>query len=83
MHILLNLVWLSGTLVFESGPKVSRNIEVISSTQTPFSEEGGLKLLSGNLGRSVIKTSALKPEQFFIEAPAIVFEISGIFTRCI
>ncbi len=42
--------------------------------KNPFSEEGGLKLLSGNLGRSVIKTSALKPEQFIIEAEAIVFE---------
>lgn len=62
------------TLTFEPGPQVSRNIDVISSTQTPFSEEGGLKLLNGNLGRSVIKTSALKPEQFFIEAPVIVFE---------
>lgn len=62
------------TLSFEPGPRVSRDREVISSTQRPFSEEGGLKLLNGNLGRSVIKTSALKPEQFFIEAPAIVFE---------
>ncbi len=63
-----------GTLTFELGPKLTRNDEVISSTEKPFSEEGGLKLLSGNLGRSVIKTSALKPEQYFIEAPAIVFE---------
>ncbi len=62
------------TLTFEPGPKISRDTEVVSSIQTPFSEEGGLKLLNGNLGRSVIKTSALKPEQFFIEAPAIVFE---------
>ena len=64
----------SGTLGFTSGPKTSRNFDVISSIQKPFSEEGGLKLLHGNLGRSVIKTSALKEEQFFIEAPAIVFE---------
>ncbi|MBT8343839.1 MAG: phosphogluconate dehydratase [Sulfurovum sp.] len=64
----------SGALTFESGPKLSRNDEVISSTEKPFSEEGGLKLLTGNLGRSVIKTSALKPEHCFIEAPAIVFE---------
>ncbi|MBT8348317.1 MAG: phosphogluconate dehydratase, partial [Sulfurovum sp.] len=64
----------SGALTFESGPKLSRNDEVISSTEKPFSDEGGLKLLSGNLGRSVIKTSALKPEHCSIEAPAIVFE---------
>jgi len=62
------------TLKFEPGPRVSRNTEVVSSIQTPYSEEGGLKLLNGNLGRSVIKTSALKPEHFYIEAPAIVFE---------
>jgi len=64
----------SGALTFEKGPKSSRDTNVISSIEKPFSEEGGLKLLSGNLGRSVIKTSALKPDQYFIEAPAIVFE---------
>jgi len=63
-----------GALTFEPGSKVSRNLDVISSIDKPFSSEGGLKLLNGNLGRSVIKTSALKPEHFFIEAPAIVFE---------
>jgi len=64
----------SGRLSFEPGAKTSRDESVVSSVTKPFSEEGGLKLLSGNLGRSVIKTSALKPEQFLIEAEAIVFE---------
>jgi len=64
----------SGALRFEEGAKTSRDENVISSTDKPFSQEGGLKLLGGNLGRSVIKTSALKPEQFIIEAQAIVFE---------
>ena len=63
-----------GNLSFDMGPKLSRDINVISSVQKPFSHEGGLKLLSGNLGRSVIKTSALKPDQFFLETQAIVFE---------
>ncbi|UFH58448.1 phosphogluconate dehydratase [Sulfurovum mangrovi] len=61
-------------VIFAEGPKVSRDESVVSTAKTPFSEEGGLKLLHGNLGRSVVKTSALKPEQFFIEAEAIVFE---------
>lgn len=61
-------------LTFKPGPKVSRNPDVVTSVLSPFSQEGGLRLLDGNLGRSVIKTSALKPEQLFIEAPAIVFE---------
>ena len=64
----------NGTVVFEEGAKVSRDENVVASIQKPFSIEGGLKLLSGNLGRSVIKTSALKPEQFIIEAEAIVFD---------
>lgn len=63
-----------GNLMFKEGAKTSRDENVVSSTANPFSEEGGLKLLNGNLGRSVIKTSALKPEQFIIEAEAIVFE---------
>jgi len=65
---------IDGNLLFKEGPKNSRDANVVSSNAHPFSREGGLKLLSGNLGRSVIKTSALKPEYFFIEAPAIVFE---------
>jgi len=40
----------------------------------PFDVDGGLRLLTGNLGRAVIKVSAVKPEQRRVEAPAIVFE---------
>jgi len=61
-------------LIYNEGAKTSRDEAVISSIESPFSKEGGLKLLGGNIGRSVIKTSALKPEQLFIEAQALVFE---------
>jgi len=61
-------------VIFKDTARVSRDETVISSVEKPFSKEGGLKLLSGNIGRSVIKTSALKNEYLFIEAPAIVFE---------
>ena len=64
----------NGILSFEAGAEISRDESVVSSVEKPFSEEGGLKLLDGNLGRSVIKTSALKPEQFLIEAEAMLFE---------
>jgi phosphogluconate dehydratase len=40
----------------------------------PFSADGGLKLLRGNLGRSVIKVSAVKGEHRVVEAPARVFD---------
>lgn len=64
----------SGKLHFVAGAETSRDETVVSSCVKPFSEEGGLKLLTGNIGRSVIKTSALKPELLHIEAPAVVFE---------
>jgi phosphogluconate dehydratase len=40
----------------------------------PFSHHGGLRLLTGNLGRAVIKTSAMKSEHHVVEAPAVVFD---------
>ncbi len=47
--------------------------DVLTSTTEPFSATGGLVLLEGNIGRAVIKTSALKPEHYVIKAPAKVF----------
>jgi phosphogluconate dehydratase len=51
----------------------SKNTDVIASVKTPFDVHGGIKLLKGNLGRSVIKTSALKENHKAVTAPAIVF----------
>jgi phosphogluconate dehydratase len=62
-----------GNLRFISSDMISSNSEVISNMQTPYSKEGGLKLLEGVLGQSIIKTSALKKEHLYIKAPAIVF----------
>jgi phosphogluconate dehydratase len=47
---------------------------VLRPASDPFSKDGGLKLLRGNLGRSVIKTSAVKDEHRVVEAPARVFD---------
>lgn len=59
---------------FSVGPQNSRDTSVISSVDEAFSAEGGLKLLVGNIGRSVIKTSALKDQNLVIEAEAAVFD---------
>ena len=40
----------------------------------PFSETGGLKLLKGNVGRSVMKTSAIPEDKYIIEGPAMIFD---------
>ncbi|MBN9333284.1 phosphogluconate dehydratase [Devosia sp.] len=60
-------------LAFEPAPAESALPKVLTSTKAPFQTTGGLKLLTGNLGRSVIKVSAVKPEHRVVEAPARVF----------
>jgi phosphogluconate dehydratase len=52
----------------------SLNENVIAAPSTEFSKQGGLRVLDGNLGRGVIKISAVAEENRFIEAPAMVFE---------
>jgi len=47
---------------------------IVRSASEPFSAEGGLKLLTGNLGRAVIKVSAVPADRHIVEAPAIVFD---------
>jgi phosphogluconate dehydratase len=47
---------------------------IVRRAEQPFSPSGGLKLLLGNLGRSVIKTSAVPEDRHVIEAPALVFD---------
>lgn len=51
----------------------SLNPDVIAASGEVFSQTGGLKLLSGNLGRGVVKVSAVSEEHYEIEAPAVVF----------
>jgi len=50
------------------------NDKILAKVDKPFSKDGGLKMLSGKLGRSVIKISAVKAEHHFIEAPVRVFD---------
>jgi len=57
----------------------SANTDVVRPVAEPFSADGGLKVLDGDLGRAVIKISAVKPEHHLVEAPAIVFESQDDF----
>ena len=67
--------WLSPAgLDWRDSPSNSGDLEVLRRVTDPFSADGGLKLLRGNLGRSVIKVSAVRPEHRRIEAPARVFD---------
>ncbi len=46
---------------------------MIAPLETPFAKHGGTKVLSGNLGRAVMKTSTVPQERQTIVAPAVVF----------
>ncbi|MER9654552.1 phosphogluconate dehydratase [Mesorhizobium sp. M0152] len=63
-----------GSVVREAAPRASGDEKVLAPFKKAFQPTGGLKVLSGNLGHAVIKTSAVKPERRIIEAPAKVFD---------
>ena len=63
----------NGQLVWKEGARESLNLNIIRPANDPFTLDGGIKLLQGNLGRSVIKTAAVAQEHRIVEAPAIVF----------
>lgn len=62
-----------GRLVWREGAAASLDATILRPVAQPFSAEGGLSLLQGNLGRGVMKLSAVAPERHVIEAPARVF----------
>ena len=62
-----------GQLTWRDGPTESLDLDVLRPVDDPFDKDGGLRMLAGNLGRAVIKTSAVVPEQRLVEAPARVF----------
>jgi phosphogluconate dehydratase len=61
-------------LVWRDAPRMSHDEKILRPVANAFSADGGLKLLRGNLGKSVIKTSAVDPKYWEITAPARVFE---------
>lgn len=61
-------------VVWREGTEVSLDENVLRPASNPFSDNGGVKVLDGNLGRGVIKVSAVAAEHRIVEAPAIVFE---------
>jgi phosphogluconate dehydratase len=66
----------SNTLAWRDGAKESLNDSIIRDASNPFSKDGGIKIIKGNIGRSVVKTAAVADEHLVIEAPAIVFNCS-------
>jgi len=65
---------IDGEIKWVDGQGESLDTEVLTKVETPFQANGGLKLLKGNLGRAVIKVSAVQESHRFVEAPAVVID---------
>jgi phosphogluconate dehydratase len=63
----------NGKLTWGAGTPHSLNDKILRPATAPFAATGGLKQLTGNLGRGVIKVSAVAPERHVIEAPCRIF----------
>ncbi len=63
-----------GAIAWRDPPARSGDASVLRGTDVPFAADGGMRLLRGNLGKAVVKVSAVKAEHWRIEAPARVFE---------
>ena len=61
-------------LIWEEGPKKSLNESIIRKVSNPFHLKSGIRMMSGNIGRAIMKTSAVSSENMNIEAEAVVFE---------
>lgn len=69
----------TGALVFAETPAASADETVVRAVDAPFQPTGGINLLTGNLGRAVIKSSAVAVEHQTVEAPARVFTSQEAF----
>ena len=65
---------IDGQIEWRSAAATSLDPEILTTPAMPFAPNGGVKLLEGNLGRSVIKTSAVQEQHHIVEAPAVVID---------
>jgi len=69
----------TGELIWTPCPALSADPDVLRTVEAPFQAEGGLRLVTGNLGRGIQKTSALPPHIKRVEAPAFVCDNQETF----
>ncbi|WP_096786013.1 phosphogluconate dehydratase [Rhodobacter sp. CZR27] len=66
-------VLVEGRLEWRDGAGVSQNDRILRPAADPFQPSGGLRQLNGNLGRGVMKVSAVSPDRHVVEAPVRIF----------
>ena len=74
--------WLDdGKLAWRPGVEKSLDETILRPVPSPFEMEGGIRLLTGNVGRGVIKISSVPKDRRIIDAPAAVFASQSAFTE--
>jgi phosphogluconate dehydratase len=68
-------------LEWRDAPEQSLDADIVRPANDPFDAEGGLRLVSGNVGRAIVKVSAVAAEHRAIKAPARVFASQAAFTE--
>ncbi|MDQ3246912.1 MAG: phosphogluconate dehydratase [Pseudomonadota bacterium] len=68
---------LSGNELIWKPADESADLDMLRPASDPFQPDGGMRLVQGNIGRGIMKTSAVDPERWTIEAPARVFSTQG------
>ena len=63
-----------GLVVRETAPDKSGDDKVLTGWRKPFQPDGGIRILTGNMGAAIIKVSAVKPGRWLVEAPVLVFD---------
>ena len=61
------------TLAWAEPPVAPVDPGILRTVAAPFAPDGGMRLVTGNLGRAIFKTSAVAAERWTVEAPAAVF----------
>ena len=74
LHYTRQPVLQDGQLQWVEAPAQSGDTRILATAAQPFAADGGLKVLQGQLGRAVIKVSAVKPAHRVVQAPAMVFD---------
>jgi len=67
-------VLVNDELHWQAAPAESRDDTMLRPVAAPFSPDGGMRLLAGNLGRAIVKTSAVAEDRWTIEAPCRIFD---------
>ncbi|RCL01169.1 MAG: phosphogluconate dehydratase [Candidatus Tokpelaia sp. JSC085] len=63
----------NGKIIRQKAPSTSRDEKVLTDVRHPFQQDGGIRVLSGNIGQAIIKVSAVDPGRWSVEEPARVF----------